>query len=54
MVYMIFVQNNLQLQLGMQLLSRQLTTSIDIFLQLLHVIQFTCQQVMSQIMKQVT
>jgi hypothetical protein len=34
----------------MQLLSGQLTTSIDVFLQLLHVIQFTCQQVMSQIM----
>jgi hypothetical protein len=54
MVYMTFLQNNLQLQLCMQLLSAQLTTSIDVFLQLLHVIQFTCQQVMSQITKQVT
>jgi len=54
MMYMAFIQNNLQLQLCMQLLNGQLTTAIDVFLQLLHVIQFTCQQVMSQITKQVT
>ena len=31
MVYMTFLQNNLQLQLCMQLLSAQLTTCIDFF-----------------------